>query len=224
MGPTNGVVGVGGHHRLGAVIPPVPKSITFHDFCDLTQRDLAELSLRNGRAGQQQQQLSIWRQQEECIQEEEDAEECADNNANDDDDERPRHTAQIPLSLTMANVGSGKDKEQIVGPRWHSMSMDDRDQMDVEFQQNKNSKKMALAQQQQQKNSGGKRKRGALNATFSAWLQLFLAKRRHRHNNRYVDTRGFGGMMMHQSCYDGIAGPNGGPLRSTVSLCEWLTK
>jgi len=78
---------------------------------------------------------------------------------------------------------------------WHSLSADDRD---PSVKQTK------------------KRKR-PFNATFSSWLQLFMARRRHRHNRYENGHQG----LMHQSCYGGLAGPNGGPLRSSVSLCKF---
>lgn len=150
----------------------LPKSITFHDFCELTQRQLADLSLEKKTARNEE---AIWRVRPnpspDCIHEE----------AEDEDEPNP---GTSPSSAPMAHA------------HWHSLSTDDRDP--------------AMKQTK-------KRKR-PFNATFSSWLQLFMARRRHRHNRFENGHQG----LMHQSCYEGLAGPNGGPLRSSVSLCKFL--
>jgi hypothetical protein len=223
MGPNGG--------RLALVAAPpggtdLPKSITFHDFCELTQRQLAEIRLEKTDEEEQQQQQPVWKARDEeeeeeedeeedneCIPEEEEADQIMEADIEEEEEEEAGPSPAMP-KMVPANA---KNK----WPRWHSMSADDRDE-DLK-------KRPPLPPPTKKPNSsgsGGQRKR-ALNATFSAWLQLFLSKRRHRHNRYFGSASGpnnggrpHHGLVMHQSCYDGLAGPNGGPLRSSVSLCE----
>lgn len=113
------------------------------------------------------------------------------------------HTDKVPP----AKVPKGAPITAI--PRWHSLSVDDQDDKGTATER-----------------APTKRRKRPLNATFSDWLQLFLSKRRPRHKCYFNFAAATGANrsrtmhQMHQSCYAGVAGPNGGPLRPSVSLCK----
>lgn len=189
MGPT-GNRGNGGGRLAVAQPQELPKSITFHDFCELTQRQLAEINLEKVTDGAEQ--PPIWRAREEDCIREEDEEEGEEEFV--DEDMNQAGPSPVPQTMLACHP-----------PRWQSLDEDSREE----------------TKKRHKKLSSGQRKRSTLNATFSSWLQLFLAKRRHRHNRYFSSSNGRHHGLMHQSCYDGLAGPNGGPLRSSVSLCSF---
>ncbi|KAL3073883.1 hypothetical protein niasHT_035001 [Heterodera trifolii] len=162
------------------------KSITFHDFCELTQREMGQLKLSSrGR-----------------IEEEEEEEEEMDEEEQQGEEERVAiHTNRVPTAKMP------KSAPITAIPRWHSLSMDDQDDKGTATER-----------------APTKRRKRPLNATFSDWLQLFLSKRRPRHKCYFNFAAATGANrsrtmhQMHQSCYAGVAGPNGGPLRPSVSL------
>ena len=167
MGPNGG--------RLATIGPaPVmmngtkelPKSLTFHDFCELTQRELAELSVADnkGAVGQP----LIWRPRHsgdgDCIRE---------------DDEEEEEEAEVLPEASKGSWAAGPSPASTAlktAPRWQTISRDDRD-IGLETVE-KQSKRMAKSSKGAAIGGGQpqQRKRTLSAAgTFSSWLQLFLA-------------------------------------------------
>ncbi|KAL7080524.1 hypothetical protein ACQ4LE_000816 [Meloidogyne hapla] len=154
------------------------KSITFHDFCELTQRQLAEFTFN--RSHSQREDFTPLR-------------------------ENP-HSSIIQHQVEEVDYITRTDSNS---------SIAENDSFD------NNGRILALQdctifeEDNIRRKTNGFRKR-PFNSTFSAWLQLFLAKRRQRHNRYFAS--GTHSQQIHQNFCTTFSGPNGGPLRSSVSL------
>lgn len=166
------------------------KSITFHDFCELTQRQLAEFSFAKSQC-----------QRKEFTITERNSPQGLGSIIQENVVEKHKYVARTNSNNSIFET-DGSSSTDYYHTRWrHSPSSASQNETIIE----ENEAKMASSFRKRPTN------------TFSAWLQLFLAKRRQRHNRYFAS--GNSQQILHQSCCNSFSGPNGGPLRSSVSLC-----
>lgn len=186
MGPNNGQ-----NKNISSSQPftdsgELQKSITFHDFCELTQRQLAEFTLNRSQCQRENLDL-IWQNSPTSLV------------IQEDEVEQGRHV----IRRTSINrlIGENDDPNTVDNNR-ATLALQDCTIMEEE---NKKKKLSTL-------------RRRPLNSTFSSWLQLFLAKRRQRHNRYFASINHSQQGSLQQNYGNSFSGQNCGPLRSSVSL------